>query len=182
MVMFSAENKNYMDVAGINGMLKDNFFRFLHKELPDFVAAMTPALTEPEHTYIAGLSMGGMGTLLHGLSHPEQYKAMGVFSMGGELPDEMPPQPDSLQPYKLAQKVVDDGKKFPKMFIGCGEEDWLYPRAQKLRDTMVSLGADVTWVSKPGYAHEWRLWDQLVEEFLDWIPRTDAYAGTKRKI
>jgi len=35
----------------------------------------------------------------------------------------------------------------------------------------------------PQYGHEWRFWDIQVEEFLDWIPRTDAYAKTgKRQI
>ena len=44
-------------------------------------------------------------------------------------------------------------------------------------------GVDVTWVSVPGYTHEWRFWNLAVEEFLKWIPRTDGYAvGGKRQI
>ncbi len=39
-----------------------------------------------------------------------------------------------------------------------------------------------TWVSEKGYEHEWRFWNLSVERFLDWIPRTDAYANNKRKI
>ncbi len=43
-VMFSAENKNYVDMPG-GGMLQDKFFQFLHQELPDFVTGIFPALT-----------------------------------------------------------------------------------------------------------------------------------------
>ena len=173
-VMFSAENKSYIDVPG-NGILQDKFFRFLHEELPDFVTGMFPALTEPEHTYIAGLSLGGYGT-------------MGVFSVGGSLP----PQTDEngnpverdprWEPMKLAQKIKDEGRQFPKMYIACGDADPLYPSAVKLQEDMKALGADVTWVSRPGFIHEWRLWDEQVEAFLNWIPRTDFYAGSKRRI
>ncbi|WP_322169135.1 alpha/beta hydrolase [Acutalibacter caecimuris] len=187
-VMFSAENKNYQDVPGINGMLKDNFFRFLHKELPDFVCGMFPALSKPEHTYIAGLSMGGYGTLVHGFTNPEQYRAMGALSIGGNPPPRKDaegndiPYPDSWKPIKLAEKVKAEGRQFPKMYIACGDKDGLYPAALELQEKMKELGADVTWVPCPGFVHEWRLWDQQIEAFLDWIPRTDFYAGSKRRI
>ena len=32
------------------------------------------------------------------------------------------------------------------------------------------------------YGHEWQFWDETIKEFLDWIPRTDFYAGKTRKI
>lgn len=187
-VMFSAENKSYINSPGINSMLQDKFFDFLHKELPDFVGGMFPALTDPEHTYIAGLSMGGYGTLVHGFSSPEQYRAMGVFSVGGSLPPQKDengndiPQDPRWQPMVLAEKIHEEGRQFPKMYIACGEADPLYPSAVELQEKMKDLGADVTWVSRPGYAHEWRLWDEQVEAFLNWIPRTDFYAGSKRRI
>lgn len=187
-VMFSAENKSYLNVPGIDGMLKDNFFDFLHRELPDFVCGMFPALSEPEHTYIAGLSMGGFGTLIHGFTNPEQYRAMGVFSVGGSLPvkkDEngVPlKNPDEWEPMKLAEMRKAEGRTLPKMYISCGDKDPLYPSAVELQEKMQALGADVTWVSRPGFIHEWRLWDEQVEAFMNWIPRTDFYAGSKRRI
>ena len=186
-VMFSAENKNYVDMPG-GGMLQDKFFQFLHQELPDFVTGIFPALTEPEHTYIAGLSLGGFGTLIHGLTNPEQYKAIGVFSVGGYLPPQTDENgnvvepPDSWQPMKLARKIKEEGRQFSKMYIACGEEDPLFPSANQLQEEMKAFGADVTWVPRPGFVHEWRLWDEQVEAFLNWIPRTDLYAGSKRKI
>ena len=49
-------------------------------------------------------------------------------------------------------------------------------------DYLKENGVDVTWVSVPGYTHEWRFWNLAVEKFLKWIPRTDGYvsAGTRQ--
>ena len=82
----------------------------------------------------------------------------------------------------LAEKIADEGRSFPKMYITCGDADPLYPNAVSLQEHMKELGADVTWVSRPGFIHEWRLWDEQIEQFLYWLPRTDAYAGSKRRI
>ncbi|MBQ4288778.1 MAG: hypothetical protein II749_02310 [Clostridia bacterium] len=51
-----------MDLRG------DKFFRFISEELPEFVRMMFPISERPEDTYLAGLSMGGFGTLLHGVT------------------------------------------------------------------------------------------------------------------
>ena len=41
---------------------------------------MFPVSERPEDTYIAGLSMGAFGTMIHGLKNPQRYRAMGAFS------------------------------------------------------------------------------------------------------
>lgn len=110
------------------------------------------------------------------------------FRWGGYLPPQTDENgnvvepPDSWQPMKLARKIKEEGRQFSKMYIACGEEDPLFPSANQLQEEMKALGADVTWVPRPGFVHEWRLWDEQVEAFLNWIPRTDFYAGSKRKI
>ena len=59
----------------------------------------------------------------------------------------------------------------------------LYEINTEFKDYLEENGVDVTWVSVPGYTHEWRFWNLAVEEFLKWIPRTDGYAvGGKRQI
>ena len=74
-VMMSAENKFYRK----NGA-GDDFFTFLSEELPAFIRNMFPVSDKPEDTYIAGLSMGGYGAMIHGLNHPERFAAIGAFS------------------------------------------------------------------------------------------------------
>ncbi|MCH5352921.1 MAG: hypothetical protein J1E06_05605 [Acutalibacter sp.] len=187
-VNISAENKSYVKVGG------DDFFTFVSQELPDFVTGMFPVSTKPEDTYIAGLSMGGFGTLVHALSFPERFKAFGAFSAAvhlnpGALMGDDPvaaansEAPAEYNPSELAKKIAAEGKAFPKAYIACGAKDFLYEANQQFRDELIALGADVTWDEHPDYGHEWRFWNLEIEKFLDWLPRTDVYAQQgKRQI
>lgn len=62
-----------------------------------------------------------------------------------------------FDPETLARAIPAQGKKFPKVYMACGEEDFIYESNVQMRDLLRSLGADVTWESLPGYGHEWRL-------------------------
>lgn len=189
-VNISGENKAYIRTED------DDFFKFISEELPDFICGMFPISDRPEDTYIAGLSMGGYGTLVHGLSFPERFAAFGAFSAGtkrvrmrtaelteGAIHESIRQEAEAgeFDPETLARAIPAQGKKFPKVYMACGEEDFIYESNVQMRDLLRSLGADVTWESLPGYGHEWRFWDIEVERFLDWLPRTDSYAALGRR-
>lgn len=178
-VNISAENKAYAKVGG------DDFRRFLAEELPAFLRNYFPVSDKPEETYIAGLSMGGYGSYLHGLTYPERFRAIGTFSAAvslnpatfAENPLGPGAEPDpEYSPEALAEKLKKEGKKFPKIYASCGTKDGLYEADRKFAAKLKGLGADVTWDEMEGYGHEWRFWDAQVEKFLDWIPRDDEYA------
>ena len=198
-VNLSAENKAYIE----NGM--DDFYTFVSEELPEMVCGLFPVSDKPESTYIAGLSMGGYGTLTHALSHPKRFAAVGALSAavirknpeGGirmedikkeaeaELPKDGDPNVDmpDRQPSVLAERIVKEGGKFPKIYMACGGKDALFEMNKKFRDKLIALGADVTWDEIDRYGHEWRFWDIEIEKFMEWIPRTDIYAaGGKRQV
>ena len=126
-VMLSAENKSYVNHGTI-----DRFDDFIEKELPDFICGMFPVSARPQDTFIAGLSMGGFGALVHGLAHPEKYAAIGAFSpavsmnaavMAGYEDQGIPPEQNPLW---LAEKLHEMGKSFPPLYLACGEKDFLY--------------------------------------------------------
>jgi putative tributyrin esterase len=182
-VMFSADNKFYANYG------EDNYFTFIEDELPDFVCAMFPVSKRPEDTFIAGLSMGGFGALSHGLYHPEKYAAIGAFSAvtsidsthlaGGPMYAAL----SKIDPLSLAKKIKAEGRRFPKLYIACGEKDSICAADALFKDELVTLGADVTWESVPDYRHEWRFWDLQIEKYLEWIPRSDPYSKIgKRQI
>lgn len=181
-VMISGENKFYRDAPG-----GDRFFEFLSKEVPEFVTNYFPISDKPEHSYIAGLSMGGYGALLHGLTYPERFAAIGSFS-GAVMPVGNTEEIEGLvggplDVTWLAKEALDGGKKVPPLYLACGEDDFLFQLNEEFKDVLEEHHADVTWVSGAGFAHEWRFWNQQVEAFLDWIPRTDGYASLgKRQI
>ena len=181
-VTMSAENKAYADAGA------DDFARFVDEELPAFVTNYFPVSAKPEETYIAGLSMGGFGALLHGITHPSRYRAIGSFSGGTGINPvtfvedplgakgieaELPRRFDLAA---LADDAAAAGATLPPLYIACGTEDFLYQANLVFKDHLVELGADVTWDEVAGFGHEWRFWDMQVEKFLDWIPRDDVYA------
>lgn len=180
-VMISGENKFYRSVPG-----GDDYDRFIDEELPEFITSMFPVSKLPEQTYIAGLSMGGAGALMHGIANPDKYAAIGGFSAAvqeekenGEILDGIE-KPD---PRDTVVQTQEKGGKIPPVYLACGLADSLYQENCTFTEFLREKGVDVTWVPVAGYGHEWRFWNQQVEEFLDWIPRTDAYAKQgKRKI
>lgn len=191
-VMLSGENKAY-----INHPDDDQFYDFTAYELPEFITAMFPVSHKPEHTYIAGLSMGGFGTLVHALNRPEAFRAFGAFSAAISLKtsalrnnrennlqrDKRTEADPRYDPLALARNLEIKEGRFPKAYIACGEEDSLFKGNAEYAKLLKQKGADVTWVQLPKYQHEWRFWDLQIEAFLDWLPRTDIYAvGGKRKV
>jgi len=53
---------------------------FFFEELMPFIHGMYPASDKREDNFIAGLSMGGIGTLLLGMMHPEKFAGMAPLS------------------------------------------------------------------------------------------------------
>ena len=47
---------------------------------------------------------------------------------------------------------------------------------QRLRQAGAEVTADFT---SYDYGHEWAMWDLSVRAFLDWLPRSDAFAPEK---
>ncbi len=175
-VMLSAENKMYVNHGG-NAFMGDYFYDFIEEELPDFISQMFPISSKPEDTYLAGLSMGAFGTMIHGLKNPTKYRALGAFSAGIFLPPSEEENWDpEYNPLLVTQDLAAKGIKNLKIFMSCGDKDPLFEGCQKSADILKENGQDVTWVPVAGYAHEWRLWNQLIEQFMDWIPRTDYFS------
>lgn len=171
-VMLSAENKAYS-----NHGKEDQYFDFVSHELPEFVENMFPISLKKEETYIAGLSMGGYGALIHGLTCPERFKAIGSFSGAVEGMD-----PSMIKPRELMNTLLKENKMIPDLYIACGTDDFLYQSnldfLEFLKENKVKVTSDLV----EGYTHEWRFWDKEVELFLDWIERNDIYSKAVRKV
>ena len=72
---------------------------YMGKELPLIMRGLFSRLSaDRKDTFICGLSNGGYGALLIGLSHPETFSAIGAFSAGDKA-DALP------KPFLLVKKV-----------------------------------------------------------------------------
>lgn len=178
-VCCSVGNKAYM-----NAEYGERYFDFVQKELPEFILANFPISERPEDTYLAGLSMGGYGTLVHGLAHPESYRGIGAFSPvptlaasdEGRVGHNYPPTMDS---YALLKEDLEQGRELPAIFLCIGKKDFLYDAVAEFHQHLLEKGVAHRYDMREEYEHEWAFWDLELPLFLDWLPRTDAYAGMK---
>ena len=140
--------------------------------------------------------MGSMGTLLHSLTNPQNFRAAGAFSgpmmdmtkSFGMTPEQRAAMTDedwdnmvSPEAVALVEKAKAEGKKLPDFYVATGTLD--NPEGSKaFARFLEKSGAMVFTKFSRVYGHEWQFWDVTIKEFLDWLPRTDAYAGQIRKI
>lgn len=192
-IEFYAEERNMavVCISGENSFYRkdedgNDFFAFLAEEVPEFVTNMFPISREKAHTYIAGLSMGGYGSLFHGLSHPERFAAIGAFSTALDMKTSKQKEDKrsrSVDLYDLLEHRKKEQSDFPEVYMSCGTEDDFFRSNLLFQERLRQAGFNVTWRAVSGFAHEWRFWDRQVESFLQWIPRTDGYAkGTPRMV
>ncbi len=67
--------------------------------------------------------------------------------------------------------AATDATDLPPLHISCGTEDPLVGFSRRFAAEATTHGASVTTAFPPG-AHEWGLWDRMVAEVIDWLPRT----------
>lgn len=194
----SADNSFYRNEA-----YGQPFYDIITEELPAQLQSIFKIPTEREKNYIVGLSMGGYGALLIGLSHPERYAAIGSFSgaldMGemlaeGRKDDAVAPiftpvfgdgmsLPPSADLFALAQKAaaLPAGQR-PAVFITCGDEDdddmKILTQTKSFVAAARQAGLPLTFRTWPG-VHEWNYWDRSLAEFIGFV-QDSSYGARKR--
>lgn len=94
-VMPSAMNSDYVNWTGFG--LGYHMYDFFFKELMPMIYGWFPISDKREDNYIAGLSMGGFGTMVYALNHPEKFSA--AASLSGPIMD--PYNPPECSPIKI---------------------------------------------------------------------------------
>lgn len=141
---------------------------FLSREVPQFVCGMFPISERPEDTYIAGFSRGTGGAIHHMLYTPERFAAVGLFSSSITYYE------DNL--VGMAKEFFAKGGNLPPIYMSIGSNDHGKDRFCWYSKLLSDHGARVEYLEEPGFTHSYRLCNVALEKFLDWIPRTDAYA------
>lgn len=190
-VTMSGENNFYVNLQEFSNTVSDrifppDYYSFLEKELPDFVKTYFPVSSRREDTYIAGLSMGGYGALIHGLAHANRYRAVGAFSPVTTIENfDIFRLGQGLTSAQLAKyepvRIIRRAKALPDLYYAYGDKDHLLPCQDWFEEQLVNLGVKHTLSRREGLAHEWRLWDEELEKFIAWLPRTDAYAESGKR-
>ncbi|HEV8245089.1 MAG TPA: alpha/beta hydrolase family protein [Polyangiaceae bacterium] len=160
------------------------YWDFVSDELVRKARGFFPLSSRRDDTFVAGLSMGGYGSLLLGLRKPEQFAAAASLSgacEAGQVPERAGAEHDlvfgrenqvrgsELDPRHLASELAASDRPRPKLYQCCGTSDFLYAENVRFRDHVRALPFDHTYEEGPG-EHEWGYWDTMIQRVLRWLP------------
>ncbi len=201
-VMPSALNSNYSNWDEC--MMGFNMYDYLTQELMPLIYGWLPVSDKREDNFIAGLSMGGRGTIKFAVNHPEKFAAAAILSA---VPVEFKGFREGHESFfldltnpRLKSTIANAGgldayinseenvwaiidklaptDTLPRLMFACGEEDTLlYKNYLIFKKHCEEINLDATWFSLPNYKHEWRFWDIAIQEALTFFGLDDITAG-----
>ena len=163
------------------------YYTYITEELPKFLKSAYNLDFPREKTFLAGLSMGGYGTLKIGLNNPDKFGAIAPFSAPTNLKqmkETMKDQPreslstfinvygedlemtDMDDPWALIKKVSElPAEQQPRIRLMCGKQDQLaniYLQNVSFDEYARELPlADYKFMSWKG-GHEYMFWDRAM--------------------
>jgi S-formylglutathione hydrolase FrmB len=159
---------------------------FVGELIPD-VDRRFRTLASREGRAVAGLSMGGYGSMKFALKHPELFafaaSMSGALAVASWTPDQH--LPEFIRPsvmrvygdagssvrlendlYKLARELTPErAKALPFIYLDCGTEDFLLSNNRDFSALLVEKKVAHEFRELPG-THSWPYWDTQVREVL----------------
>ncbi|PUZ26305.1 1,4-beta-xylanase [Chitinophaga parva] len=185
-VMPDANTGNRGYINRIDGQW--NYEDFFFQELMPYVEKKYRIRQEKRYRAVAGLSMGGWGTFLYALHHPELFAAACPLSaaVGALTPEEGKrwylengkyQMPDSTT-YKnfynkysvlqLLNDVPDDHKKDVRWYIDCGDDDFLFEGNCLAHILMRKREIPHEFRARDG-GHTWTYWRSALPTVLEFV-------------
>jgi len=168
----------------INGEFRYEDFFF--QEFIPFIEKTYRIRTEKRFRAIAGLSMGGGGTLVYALHHPELFSAACPLSASARkfnesrdrqasenanlklTPEQIDNYYKNLDPVYLVENMPDNQKTQVRWYIDCGDDDFLYEGNALLHIAMRKKEIPHEFRVRDG-AHNWTYWRESLPEVLGFI-------------
>jgi len=185
-VMPDGVNGCYVDqpLSGIRGS------EFIGRELVEITRRTFPLSDKREDRLIAGLSMGGYGTLYNSLKHSDMFGHAIALSTPVKVlryESECEPEdrkarhnPESFQALHgdldhvnetdrnialSAKMLLASGKPVPNLYIACGYNDTLVPENRELHEQLISIGFPHVYEEGAG-THAWPFWNEFLRRGL----------------
>ncbi|KGL39562.1 esterase family protein [Listeria sp. SHR_NRA_18] len=167
----------------------NRYWTFLSEELPSLIHSWFKLPTEPENTYVAGLSMGGYGAFKWALHYSEKFA--GMASLSGALDivalREARPEGESemqatfgdIETHRGSDNdllaLLDKVTAKPRVLQLCGTEDFLYDNNLGFKSRIEQTDLPYTYQESPG-EHNWEYWNREIQTVLNWIDRKGDFA------
>jgi enterochelin esterase-like enzyme len=188
-VMPDAKKTWYINDYKGNEPYEDMFF----KEFIPFIDKTYPTRSKKEFRGIAGLSMGGYGSLLYSLKHPDVFAGCAAFSAGIFTDDEMINLPVTNYNRLFGElfKPADDPKRVNqhwhdnsvlfliennqkediekvRYYVDCGDDDFLFEGNSTLHITLKKKEINHQYRVRDG-THNWEYWRTGLADGLEFI-------------
>jgi enterochelin esterase-like enzyme len=159
---------------------------FFFQELMPYVEKTYRIKAEKRYRAVSGLSMGGGGTLMYAMHHPELFSAAcplsastGPLTMEDMRKNLVRDNPNlsetDLSAYynrhsavALVNNMPDSTKKSVRWFIDCGDDDFLYEGNAMLHVAMRKKEIPHEFRVRNG-AHNWTYWRESLPEVLEFV-------------
>lgn len=161
----TAENLDYKPVmTNFLPHYKDGSFEMAFPEIVNFIDATFNTIPDKAHRAIAGLSMGGMHTLMITANYPDMFSYIGLYSAGVDFTRV---NMEGIPAYaNLDAKLSTLGKSGVKLYwIACGNADHLMPFNKQLMERMDKDGLKYTF-HESSRGHLWSNWRQYSLLFI----------------
>lgn len=133
------------------------FEEYLLKDVMPLVESEYRVAPGRENRAIAGLSMGGGQALSIGFGRLDLFSAIGAFSSA------VPTDFETMFSAQL-NGAKETNAKLRLLWIGCGRQDFIWERSQKLDELLTVRGIRHTFRATEG-AHTYTVWRQYLGEF-----------------
>lgn len=169
----------------------DKYESYIVKELIPEIDKTYRTIASRDGRVIAGLSMGGYGSLKFGMKYPEMFTLIGSFSgalgatswtektagaIGKSMDAVFGADPAAASRasndiFKMARELTPDKvKSLPYIYQSCGTEDFLIQNNRDFLKLLNDAKVPHEYREHPGI-HDWVFWDDQVREFLDLADR-----------
>lgn len=168
----------------------DRYETYITQELVPEIDKKFRTLADQNHRAIAGLSMGGYGSIKFGLKNPEMFRLVGSFSgalQAASLNDKMlgnnwkaltdsimsvyaaenSPTRSANDVFKIVREMpAEKIKNLPFIYLDCGTEDGLITTNREFAKLLSEKKIPHEFRELPG-VHNWKFWDAQIQEFLE---------------
>lgn len=191
-VMAEGENGWYTDNLTKDGQAYESY---IVRELIPEVDKKFRTIARRDMRSIAGLSMGGYGSIKFGIKYPEMFYLVGSFSgaLGAASYDDRsrPSLANTITeimgPVGSETRKANDIfffvrnaaparlKELPFIYFDCGTEDFLFKTNREFADLLLEKKIPHEFRQLPG-EHNWQYWNTQVAEFLEVMAKGEIRA------
>lgn len=170
---------------------------FFYEEFIPYIESHYRIRTEKRYRGIAGLSMGGYGTLVNALKHPDMFEACAAFSAAIYNDDEIMKVSQSdwemkyavlyghdltgkdrvnetfinNSPFHIIQNSDTEKIKQPRIYFDCGDDDQFSESNSLFHVLLLQKGIPHEFRTRDG-KHEWNYWRSGLLDALKFIGKS----------